>query len=56
MFEIQLNTRMFIAHRKDFLIGDLLIDDRLSNGSDFFKGKMLKFGWDYEQKNEINIP
>jgi hypothetical protein len=27
-----------------------LIDDRLANGAKDFNGKLLRFGWDYEQK------
>ena len=37
---------MFITHRKDMLIGDFLIDDRLANGAANFNGKLLRFGWD----------
>lgn len=39
---------MFITHRKDLLIGDFLIDDRLKNGAEDFKGELIRFGWDYE--------
>jgi 5'(3')-deoxyribonucleotidase len=42
--------KMFITHRKDMLIGDFLIDDRLANGAENFNGKLLRFGWDYEKK------
>jgi len=42
--------KMFITHRKDLLIGDFLIDDRLANGAGEFKGELLRFGWDYETK------
>jgi len=45
--------KMFITHRKDLLIGDYLIDDRLKNGAAEFKGELLSFGWAYE-KNEWN--
>ena len=41
---------MFITHRKDMLIGDYLIDDRLANGAENFNGILLRFGWDYENK------
>jgi 5'-nucleotidase len=44
--------KMFITHRKDLLIGDFLIDDRLANGAKDFKGELLRFGWDYEQNRE----
>lgn len=39
---------MFITHRKDLLIGDFLIDDRLKNGAKDFRGELIRFGWDYE--------
>lgn len=45
--------KMFLTHRKDLLIGDYLIDDRLKNGASEFKGELLSFGWAYE-KNEWN--
>jgi len=43
--------KMFITHRKDLLIGDYLIDDRLANGAKDFKGKLIHFGWNYEVKS-----
>lgn len=43
--------KMFITHRKDLLIGDFLIDDRLANGAKDFKGELLRFGWNYETKS-----
>ena len=43
--------KMIITHRKDLLLGDYLIDDRLKNGAADFKGELLSFGWAYE-KNE----
>ena len=46
---------MFITHRKDLLIGDYLIDDRLANGAKDFKGKLLRLGYDYEKKYGMNI-
>jgi|TARA_B110000495_G_C22651997_1_gene386488 5'(3')-deoxyribonucleotidase len=42
--------KMIITHRKDLLIGDYLIDDRLANGAKDFEGKLLRFGYDYENK------
>ena len=42
--------RIFITSRKDLLVGDFLIDDRLANGAAEFKGELLRFGWDYERK------
>jgi len=35
--------KMFFTHRKDLLIGDFLIDDRLANGAENFKGELLRF-------------
>ena len=45
---------MFITHRKDLLMGDYLIDDRLKNGAGDFKGKLLRFGYDWENDNKPN--
>jgi len=39
-----------VTHTKDMLIGDYLIDDRLKNGASNFKGELIRFGWDYENK------
>ena len=35
--------RLILTHRKDLLMGDLLIDDRLVNGSKDFKGDFILF-------------
>ena len=48
------HKRMFITHRKDLLMGDYLIDDRLNNGAGDFKGKLLRFGYDWENDNKPN--
>ena len=40
------HKKMFITHRKDLLMGDYLIDDRLKNGAGEFSGKLLRFGND----------
>lgn len=42
--------KMFITHRKDLLVGEFLIDDRLANGAGQFRGELLRFGWDYENE------
>ncbi len=42
--------KMVITHRKDLLLGDYLIDDRLKNGASEFSGELLSFGWAYEKK------
>jgi len=48
--------KIFITHRKDLLIGDILIDDRLKNGAEQFKGELLRFGYDYENKKMNEYP
>jgi len=48
--------RMFITHRKDLLMGDYLIDDRLKNGAGEFGGKLIRFGWDYEEQRWNEYP
>lgn len=47
-FEDIFKKKMIITHRKDLLIGDYLIDDRLKNGASEFKGELLSFGCAYE--------
>ena len=48
------HKKMFTTHRKDLLMGDYLIDDRLKNGAGEFKGKLLRFGYDWENNNSHN--
>ena len=48
------HKRLITTHRKDLLIGDYLIDDRLKNGAGDFKGKLLRFGFDWENNNSPN--
>ena len=48
------HKRMFITHRKDLLMGDYLIDDRLKNGAGEFNGELLRFGYDWENDNKPN--
>lgn len=38
--------RMFTTHRKDLLMGDYLIDDRVVNGAGNFIGEHIHFGSD----------
>lgn len=38
------DKRLILTHRKDLCIGDYLIDDRLKNGSEMFKGEHIHFG------------
>jgi 5'(3')-deoxyribonucleotidase len=48
------HKRMFITHRKDLLMGDYLIDDRIKNGAGEFSGELLRFGVDWENDNKPN--
>ena len=43
-FGDKLNRRLILSHRKDFLKGDYLIDDRPNNGAKEFEGKWIHFG------------
>ena len=45
-FGEKLKKRLILTHRKDFLIGDYLIDDRTKNGAGKFKGELIHFGTD----------
>ncbi len=36
--------RLILTHRKDLVIGDYLVDDRIKNGSGNFKGAHIHFG------------
>lgn len=38
------NKRLILTHRKDLNKGDILIDDRLTNGSENFEGEHIHFG------------
>lgn len=44
--------KVFITHRKDMLVGDYLIDDRLANGAKEFRGELLRFGYDIDNNRE----
>ena len=48
------HKRLFTTHRKDLLMGDYLIDDRLKNGAGEFSGELLRFGYDWENNNSPN--
>ena len=43
-FGSKLNKRLILTHRKDFLKGDFLIDDRPNNGAKDFEGEWIHFG------------
>jgi 5'(3')-deoxyribonucleotidase len=47
---------MFVTHRKDLLMGDYLIDDRIKNGAGEFGGELLRFGWSYEELKYNEYP
>ena len=49
------HKRLFTTHRKDLLMGDYLIDDRLKNGAGEFDGELLRFGFDWENDNKPNV-
>lgn len=53
-FDNIFHKKLFTTHRKDLLMGDYLIDDRLKNGAGEFKGKLLRFGYDWENNNSPN--
>jgi len=36
--------KLILTHRKDMIVGDYLIDDRLKNGVDKFSGTFIHFG------------
>jgi len=55
-FKKLFHKKLIITHRKDLLMGDYLIDDRLANGADEFTGKLLSFGWDYENNKWNEYP
>ena len=48
------HKRLVTTHRKDLLLGDYLIDDRLKNGAGEFSGKLLRYGLDWENNYEPN--
>ena len=43
-FGNSVNRRLILTHRKDFLKGDILIDDRPNNGAKDFEGTWIHFG------------
>ena len=46
-----LKRKMFLTHRKDLLIGDILIDDSRWRGQPDFKGDWFWFNKDWDNKN-----
>lgn len=43
-FGNEINRRLILTHRKDLIIGDILIDDRPNNGAKNFQGEWIHFG------------
>ena len=46
-----LKRKLILTHRKDLLIGDILIDDSRFRGQPDFKGDWFWFNKDWEEKN-----
>ena len=46
-----LKRKMFLTHRKDLLIGDMLIDDSRWRGQPDFKGHWFWFNKDWDNRN-----
>ena len=38
--------KLILTHRKDLALGDILVDDRIKNGVENFKGEHIHFGND----------
>ena len=57
----QLKRKMFLTHRKDLLIGDVLIDDSIYRGQRDFRGTFIRFnpnngvGWDFCVKTIVGM-
>ena len=43
-FGVLAEKRLILTHRKDLVIGDILIDDRPNNGASNFQGLWIHFG------------
>ena len=43
-FGNEINRRLILTHRKDLVIGDILIDDRPNNGAKNFQGEWIHYG------------
>jgi len=50
------HKRIIFTHRKDLLIGDYLIDDRIKNGAGGFTGELLKFGTNPDTGEQNEYP
>ena len=55
-FGKQIRKRLILSHRKDLLIGDVLIDDNPWNGAKDFNGTWLHYGSnEYPDWNSIML-
>lgn len=43
-FGVLFKKKLITTHRKDLLVGDILIDDRPNNGTKNFNGEWIQFG------------
>ena len=43
-FGDKINRRLILTHRKELVMGDILIDDRPNNGAENFQGEWIHFG------------
>ena len=48
--------KLIICPDKSLIKGDYLIDDRLKNGAEEFRGELLRFGWAYETETWNEYP
>lgn len=55
-FGMLFHKKMFVTHRKDLLVGDYLIDDRVKNGAAEFQGELLQFGVNWETGETNRFP
>jgi 5'(3')-deoxyribonucleotidase len=53
-FGLWTEKRLILSHRKDLNVGEYLIDDRLTNGSENFTGELIQYGSDeFPTWNEV---
>tara|TARA_R100000315_G_C5196304_1_gene114965 strand:- start:201 stop:650 length:450 start_codon:yes stop_codon:yes gene_type:complete len=50
----ELSRKMFLTHRKDMLIGDILVDDTNTRGQENFHGTWMHFGKHYDWDMVVN--
>lgn len=44
VFGVRARKKLILTHRKDLLLGDFLVDDRMKNGAENFRGERIHFG------------